>query len=76
MNDISGDDVELREHYDFCDTDGDGRISYGEFVELLRNLDADMSEEEMRLGFRLIDANGSGWIGFPEFERWWVEDLG
>lgn len=76
MNDPAGDRAELREHYEFVDTDGDGRISYGEFVELLQNLEAGMSGEEMRLGFRLIDTNANGSIGFAEFERWWLEDLG
>lgn len=76
MNDTSPERAELREHYEFCDSDADGRISYEEFAELLRNLEAGMSDKEMRLGFRLIDTNGNGSISFEEFERWWLEDMG
>ena len=66
---------ELVEHFELCDRDGDQRISYAEFVELLGNLEAGMSDEEMRLGFREIDANRNGVISFEEFRRWWLEDL-
>ena len=44
-------------------------------MELLGNLEAGMSDEEMRLGFREIDANRNGVISFEEFRRWWLEDL-
>lgn len=65
---------ELREHFAFCDTDRDHRINYAEFLELLENLESGMSEEEMRVGFGLIDLDGNGYITFDEFSRWWTED--
>jgi Ca2+-binding EF-hand superfamily protein len=64
---------ELREHFAVCDTDRDHRINYAEFLDLLENLEAGMSEEEMRLGFGLIDLDGNGYISFDEFRRWWHE---
>lgn len=74
MSMSSSQQQELREHFAFCDTDQDHRINYGEFLELLENLEAGMSEEEMRVGFGLIDLDGNGYISFEEFRRWWHED--
>lgn len=65
---------ELVAHFAHCDRNHDQRIDFAEFVELLRNLEADMSSEEMRLGFELIDRNGNGSISFAEFRDWWLED--
>lgn len=65
---------ELREHFESCDTDHDQRINFSEFRGLLENLEAGMSEEELRLGFGLIDLDGNGYISFDEFRRWWSED--
>jgi Ca2+-binding EF-hand superfamily protein len=74
MNTSSRQQQELREHFAFCDTDRDHRINYAEFLELLENLESGMSEEEMRVGFGLIDLDGNGYITFDEFSRWWTED--
>jgi Ca2+-binding EF-hand superfamily protein len=65
---------ELREHFAQCDKNRDQRIDYAEFVELLENLEAGMSAEEMRVGFSLIDLDGDGTISFDEFRRWWSEE--
>jgi Ca2+-binding EF-hand superfamily protein len=65
---------ELREHFVSCDKNRDHRINYAEFVELLENLEAGMSAEEMRIGFSLIDLDGNGAISFDEFRRWWSEE--
>lgn len=65
---------ELVEHFAQCDRNRDQRIDYAEFVELLTNLEAGMSPEEMRLGFELIDRNRNGSISFGEFRDWWLED--
>ncbi len=73
MNMSSPQQQELREHFAFCDTDQDHRVNYAEFVELLENLEAGMSEEELRLGFSLIDLDGNGYISFDEFQRWWSD---
>ncbi len=67
--------AELAAHFELCDRDGDQRISYAEFVELLGNLEAGMADEEMRLGFKEIDSNRNGVISFDEFQRWWLEDF-
>lgn len=67
------DRLEMRQHFEHCDRDRDHRIDYAEFVALLRDLEAGMSEDEIRVGFAEIDANRSGYIGFDEFRRWWLE---
>jgi Ca2+-binding EF-hand superfamily protein len=64
---------EFRESFDECDRNGDGTIQFEEFVILLHNLDADMSDHECRIGFREIDVNGDGGIDFDEFKTWWIE---
>lgn len=74
MNTTSRQQQEVREHFASCDTDRDHRINYAEFVALLENLEAGMAEEEMRIGFGLIDLDGNGYITLDEFQRWWTED--
>ena len=65
---------ELRESFDYNDRDGDGRIQLDEFVEMLDELDAEMSESEAETGFKEIDTNEDGRIDFAEFCAWWAED--
>lgn len=64
---------ELESLFDLNDSDGNGRIDFGEFCQLLANLGADMSREELEIGFSDIDANASGEIDFDEFSDWWTE---
>lgn len=63
---------ELREDFDFNDSNRDGRIQYREFVALLGGLEADVSDEESRIGFDEIDTDDDGVIGFEEFVAWWT----
>ena len=63
---------ELQESFDYNDPNGDGRIDYTEFVGLLEALNADIPDEQSRLGFGEIDSDRDGAIGFEEFVAWWV----
>jgi calmodulin len=65
---------ELREAFDYNDRDGDGRIQLDEFSDMLDELEADMSEKEIEIGFKDIDTNDDGLIDFQEFVAWWSED--
>lgn len=65
---------ELRESFDYNDRDGDGRIQRDEFVEMLDELEAEMSAAEAKTGFEDIDTNDDGLIDFAEFCAWWAED--
>jgi Ca2+-binding EF-hand superfamily protein len=65
---------ELREAFDYNDRDSDGRISLNEFVDMLDELEAEMSSEDAQVGFQDIDTNDDGLIDFEEFVAWWSED--
>lgn len=65
---------ELRETFDYNDRDEDGSIELDEFIDMLDELEANMSEEEAKVGFQDIDTNDDGLIDFKEFVSWWTED--
>jgi Ca2+-binding EF-hand superfamily protein len=65
---------ELREAFDYNDRDGDGRIQLDEFVEMLDELEAEMTDDEAETGFKDIDTNDDGLVDFAEFCAWWAED--
>lgn len=65
---------ELREAFDYNDRDKDGRIQLDEFSAMLDELEADMSPNEIEIGFKDIDTNDDGLIDFAEFVAWWSED--
>lgn len=65
---------ELREAFDYNDRDSDGRISLSEFIDMLDELEAEMSNEDAQIGFQDIDTNDDGLIDFEEFVAWWSED--
>ena len=66
--------AELRETFEYNDRDADGRIGLEEFVVMLDELEAGISEREARVGFDDIDTNDDGLIDFREFAAWWRED--
>jgi calmodulin len=75
VNDLSAEQLdELREDFEFNDSNGDGRIEYEEFKELLEFLEADMSNADVRTGFAEIDTDHDGAIEFDEFVAWWMTD--
>jgi Ca2+-binding EF-hand superfamily protein len=72
---MAGDAQELAEIdalFARADGDHDGQINFTEFRRLVRELDADLAEEEMRIGFTETDSNGNGRINIDEFRAWWV----
>lgn len=62
---------ELKQNFDHFDRDGNGKIDFGEFRELMDALDAGLSEEVARVGFDSVDGDHSGYIDFVEFCGWW-----
>jgi Ca2+-binding EF-hand superfamily protein len=40
---------------------------------MLDDLEADIDEEEARIGFRAIDTDRDGAVGLDEFVEWWGE---
>ena len=65
---------ELLEEFASADRDNDGRIDFQEFRQLLEGLEAGMSDAEMRIGFKEIDADHDGLIDRREFADWWGSD--
>jgi len=71
----SFDPVELREvgkTFDAFDSSGDGNISYDEFEDLMTNLGADVSEEDLRKMINILDEDGDGEVSRDEFISWYV----
>jgi calmodulin len=62
---------ELEENFEFNDLDNDGSIEFDEFVNMMTNMDAQMSVDEARIGFQSIDTNNDGVIELEEFIEWW-----
>ncbi len=60
----------LREDFDLNDLNHDGRLTLGEFIRFMRNVDENMTVEECEIGFDEIDTNHDGAIEFDEFEAW------
>ncbi len=64
---------ELRETFDHFDKDSNGAIDRQEFAQIMEALGAEMTAEEIDLGFKIIDTDGNGVIDFDELSSWWSE---
>lgn len=62
---------ELEESFQFNDANDDGSIEFDEFFTMLTNMEAEISVDEARIGFRSIDTNNDGVIELDEFIEWW-----
>jgi Ca2+-binding EF-hand superfamily protein len=65
------DEEELREMFDHFDRDNNNKIDRQEFGELLDALGAGMSDDEVGVGFDVIDSNHNSAIEYSEFREWW-----
>jgi Ca2+-binding EF-hand superfamily protein len=65
---------ELREAFATSDRDRDGRIDFAEFEQLLADLEAEMSQQDLAIGFREVDTDHDGLIDSQEFMEWWRSD--
>jgi Ca2+-binding EF-hand superfamily protein len=55
-----------------ADQDHDGQINFSEFKTLVRELDGDMTDAELRVGFTETDVNQNSRINIDEFRAWWL----
>jgi calmodulin len=62
---------ELEESFRYNDENGDGKIEFKEFVNMLDGLEAGVSVEEAKIGFHEIDTDNDGSIELDEFIDWW-----
>lgn len=62
---------EVKEHFDYFDTDNNGQIDLKEFEQLLKVLSPDATDEQVKRGFDLVDKNHDTHIEFDEFLEWW-----
>ncbi|XP_047944839.1 probable calcium-binding protein CML35 [Salvia hispanica] len=63
-------DGEMRETFDFFDSDRDGRITAEELLEVFKTIgDAGCTLEECRRMIRGVDRNGDGFVCFQDFTR-------
>lgn len=62
---------ELSESFRYNDVNKDGLIGFDEFVEMMGQLEAEVTDTEARIGFDEIDTDDDGAISFDEFVDWW-----
>ena len=63
--------ADAEEQFDECDADGDQRIDFTEYSQLLDNLGVEVPPAHRRSRFNAIDANRDGAIDRSEFLEWW-----
>ena len=62
--------TDLKLHFDYVDSDGNGRIDKDEFMRLVERLGLKRSDDIVELAFASIDTDENGTIDFPEFRAW------
>ncbi|KAH6772167.1 hypothetical protein C2S52_005049 [Perilla frutescens var. hirtella] len=63
-------DGELRDTFDFFDSDRDGKITAEELLEVFKTIgDAECTLEDCRRMIRGVDRNGDGFVCFEDFTR-------
>jgi Ca2+-binding EF-hand superfamily protein len=63
---------ELREAFNYIDSNRDGRLDVTEFAKLLASLKTGATEQQAQSGFAVIDTDHDGSITFDEFVSWYV----
>jgi len=61
---------DIEEMFARIDVNGDQRISFEEFSNVLLELDHTRSAGALRADFDKIDTNQDGWVSFDEFRAW------
>lgn len=64
---------ELKQAFDYSDSDRNGKIDFMEFVAMLEGLGVRVDTAQAQFGFETVDTDGDGMIDFDEFVEWWRE---
>ena len=62
---------ELRQTFARFDEDASGNIDEKEFNSLLDALGSDMSPDDRKIGFALVDEDQDGSVTYDELAAWW-----
>ncbi len=62
---------ELKDAFEFSDRDGNGRIDFLEFVNLVEDFGMFIDTAQAQAGFETLDTDDDGMIDFDEFIEWW-----
>ena len=65
---------DMKETFARFDKNRSGKIEFGEFMALMREMDHERSEVSLRQQFATIDTNSDGQISFAEFHTWFGAD--
>ncbi|KAI9090194.1 hypothetical protein DFS34DRAFT_377095 [Phlyctochytrium arcticum] len=60
--------------FDKYDADGSDTINVSEFRKLCYDMGHFLSDQELALAIRMLDADGNGEISYKEFISWWQKD--
>jgi calmodulin len=68
--------ITLMQVFDAYDVNKDGGVTIKEFSRILKRLDDSMSDEEIKMGFSLVDTDHSQEITFQEFMEYFCKCTG
>lgn len=63
--------AEIKENFAFFDDDANKKLTFNEFRQVMNALGGDISDDELKIGFEIVDEDNSGAIDFQEFLEWW-----
>ncbi len=63
--------AEIKDHFEFFDTDQNGLLDEKEFVQLFKVIAPSASTAMARRGFQDIDKDHNALLDFDEFLDWW-----